>query len=415
MSKRMVITGLGVLAPNAKGKEAYWQALREGRAGYRPISLFDVSPFNTQIGAEVPDFDATEYLGKKGLRNMDRATRLVLSAAKMLMEDSGYGDKISDEATHDFGVSVGTTLGSIDSIVGFGEVIVREGPRYVNPALFPNTVLNSPASHISIWFNIQGFNSTLSNGFTTSLDAVQYGCDAIANDQVQAVLTGGVEEMSWHTFFGCHTLQYLSGSVKGEPFVNCPFDRRRNGIVLGEGACLFGVESLAFAQGRQARIMAEIVAYGYEFDHFRAFKFNPRGSGMRHAMAQALDQAGMSPGDIDCIFANANSTVAADRIEAAAIRKIFGQAASRVPVTAVKSMIGETYSVSGALSAAAALGAMEKSFIPPTIHYQEPDPECDLEIVGNQAVQADLKNVMILNFSPSAGNVCWILRKWNGS
>jgi len=412
MPEKIVITGLGVLAPNAKGKEDYWNALQEGRPGYGPVKLFDASEFNVNIAGEVPDFDATEYLGKKGLRTMDRATRLVVCAAKLLMQDAGYGDKISEELTDDFGVSVGTTLGSLKSIAEFDEVTLREGPRYVNPALFPNTVINAPASHISIWFNIQGFNSTLSNGFTTSIDAMEYGYDFIDSDRVKVVFGGGVEEMCWHTFFGFHTLKYLSGSKEGEPFVNCPFDKRRNGIVFGEGALLVGLEDLDFAKRRGAKIMADVTAFGYEFDPFRLHKFNPRAVGMKNSIRKALDEADMSPSDIDVIFANANSTQAADRIETFAIKEVFGAAAKKVPVTAIKSMIGETYSVSGAMAVGAALGAMERGFIPPTINYKEPDPECDLNIIANKAVKADIKNAMIMNFSPSGANMCMIIRKW---
>ncbi len=414
MSEKIVITGLGVLAPNAKGKEDYWNALQEGRPGYEPVKLFDASEFNVNIAGEVPDFDATEYLGKKGLRTMDRAARLVVSAAKLLMDDAGYGEKISEELTDDFGVSVGNTLGSLKSIAEFDEVTLREGPRYVNPALFPNTVINAAASQISIWFNIQGFNSTISNGFTTSIDAMQYGYDFIDMDRVKVVFGGGVEEMCWHTFFGFHTLKYLSGSKKGENFINCPFDKRRNGIVFGEGALLVGMEDLEFAQKRGARIMAEVTAFGSEFDPFRLHKFNPRAIGMKNSIRNALDEAGMSPSDIDVIFANANSTQAADRIEAYAIKEVFGSYAKKVPVTAIKSMIGETYSVSGAMAVGAALGSMERGFIPPTINYQVPDPDCDLNIIANKSVKADIKTAMIMNFSPSGANICMILKKWEG-
>lgn len=409
MNKRIVITGLGILAPNGKGRAEYWKSLREGKPGYEKVKLFEADEFLVDIAGEVPDFDATEYMGKKGLRTLDRSTKLLVSASKLAIADSGF--KITDENTDDCGVSVGTTLGSVKSIADFDIVTLTEGPRYVNPAYFPNTVINSPASQVSIWNNIQGFNNTLASGFTTSIDAMQYAADFIELERAKYILAGGVEEMCNYTFWGFHALKFLSGSVKGEKFVNCPFDRRRNGITFGEGAVLMAMEPYDEAKKRGAEMMAEIVSFGYEFDPFRINKYNPRGTGLKGSMKKALDNAGMLPGDIDCIFANANSTQAADRIESMIIKDVFGEYGKKVPVTATKSMTGEGYSVSGAMAVSAALGAINGGFIPPTINYKESDSECDLNIVANKAVKADLKNVLVVNFSPSGANMCVILRR----
>jgi len=410
MSKRIVITGLGVLAPNAKGREDYWQALREGRRGDRPITLFDASSFRVKTAGEISDFDPKMYMGPKGLRTLDRSTKLLVSCAKLALDDSGY--KVTDKNTDDTGVSVGTALGSIKSISDFDEVTLKEGPRYTNPALFPNTVINSPASQVSIWHQIKGFNTTISTGFTASLDAMQYADDFIRMDRARMVLAGGVEEMCLQTFFGFYALQFLSGSKKSEPVINCPFDARRNGVVFGEGACLLAMEDLAAARRRKAKILGEIIAFGYSFDPFRINKYNPRGTGLKSAIRQALDKAGMGPEDIDYICANANSTKAADKIEAQAIKEIFKKYASRIPVSSIKSMIGETYSVSGSLAVAAALGALSEGFIPPTINYQKPDSDCDLDVVPNKARRVTIKNVLVINFGPSGANVCVIIRKY---
>ncbi|MEW5895110.1 MAG: beta-ketoacyl-[acyl-carrier-protein] synthase family protein [Candidatus Omnitrophota bacterium] len=409
MNKRIVITGLGVLASNGNGRKEYWQALREGKPGYDKVTLFETGEFAVDIAAEIRDFDASVYLGKKGLRTLDRSTRLLVSASKMAIADSGF--EITDKNTGSCGVSVGTTLGSVKSIADFDIVTLTEGPRYVNPALFPNTVINSPASQVSIWNNIQGFNNTLASGFTTSIDAMMYAAHQINLHDSKYVLAGGVEEMCNYTFWGFYALQFLSGSVKGQEFVNCPFDRRRNGIVFGEGAMLMSMEPLEHAKSRNAKIMGEVVSFGYEFDPFRIHKYNPKGTGLKGAMNKALENAGMEPRDIDCIFANANSTPSADRIEAAVIKEVFGEHGKKVPVTATKSMTGECYSVSGGMAVAAALGSLDGNFIPPTINYLEFDPECDLNVIANKSVQADLINVMVVNFSPSGANTCMILRK----
>ena len=410
MSKRVVITGLGILNGLGKSREEYWQGLKEGRAGYRPISLFDTTKFNVNIAGEVPDFDATVYMGKKGLRTLDRSTKLMVSSAKLAIDDSAF--TITEENTDDVGVSVGTTFGSLKSIAEFDEVTLREGPRYVNPALFPNTVINSPASQVSIWHKIKGFNTTISTGFTAAIDAMSYAYNFLQWDRAKVIYAGGVEELCWHTYFGFHTLKFLSGSTPGQPFINAPFDKRRNGITFGEGACLFCMEDYDHAKARGARILGEVASFGYSFDPFRLHKYNPRGTGLKLAIKEALDNAGLMTTDIDYICANANSTQSADKIESMVIKDIFGEYGKKVPVSSVKSMVGECYSVTGGFAAAAALGAIYDNFIPPTINYEVPDPDCDLNIIANKSVPAKLKNVLVVGFAPSGANSCMILRRY---
>ncbi|MCR4337628.1 MAG: beta-ketoacyl-[acyl-carrier-protein] synthase family protein [Candidatus Omnitrophica bacterium] len=409
MAEKVVFTGLGILAPNGKGRQEFWQSLREGKVGYRPVSLFDTSEFFTNIAGEVPDFDAKVYLGQKGLRTFDRATRLMVSCTKLAIDDCGF--VITNENTDDVGISCGTTFGSLKSIADFDKVIITEGPRYVNPALFPNTVINSPASHANIWFNIQGFSTTMSNGFTTSLDAIEYASNFILWDRAKVVFAGGVEEMNEYTYWGFHTLKFLSGSRPGESFINCPFDRRRNGVTFGEGACLMVMEEYEHAKARGAKIYGEVISFGYFFDTYSTRKYNPKGTGIKEAIRQALDEAGMQVSDIDYICSNANSTQAADRIETQAIKEVFGEYAYKIPVSSIKSMVGECYSVSGAFAVAAALAALNEGFIPPTVNYQEPDPDCDLDYVPNVAREANVKTVMVINFSPSGANRVMILGK----
>lgn len=408
--KRIVITGLGILNSMGKGREEYWQALKDGKIGYRPITLFDASEFNVRMAGEISDFDATVYMGKKGLRTLDRSIKLMVSSGRLAIDDSQF--QITEENTNDVGVSVGTTLGSLKSVVDFDDVILREGPRYVNPALFPNTVLNAPASQVNIWHKIKGFSTTLSTGFTAALDAMSYAYNFLQWDRAKVIYAGGVEELCWHTFFCFHTLKFISGAKEGTEFINCPFDKRRNGITFGEGACLFCMEDVEHAKARNARILGEIASFGYSFDPFRLHKYNPRGTGLKLAIEDALNNAGLMATDIDYICANANSTVAADKIESMVIKQIFGEYGKKVPVSSVKSMVGECYSVTGGFSAAAALGAIHEGFIPPTMNYQEPDPDCDLNIIANKSCPANLKNVLVVGFSPSGANSCMILRKY---
>jgi 3-oxoacyl-[acyl-carrier-protein] synthase II len=408
--KRIVITGLGILNGMGKSREEYWQALKDGKIGYRPITLFDASEFNVRIAGEISDFDATIYMGKKGLRTLDRSIKLMVSAGRLAIDDSQF--QITEENSEDVGVSVGTTLGSLKSIADFDDVTLKEGPRYVNPALFPNTVINAPASQVNIWHKIKGFSTTLSTGFTAALDAMSYAYNFLQWDRAKVIYAGGVEELCWHTFFCFHTLKFISGAKDGTEFINCPFDKRRNGITFGEGACLFCMEDVEHAKARNARILGEIASFGYSFDPFRLHKYNPRGTGLKLAIEDALNNAGLMATDIDYICANANSTVAADKIESMVIKQIFGEYGKKVPVSSVKSMVGECYSVTGGFSAAAALGAIHEGFIPPTMNYQEPDPDCDLNIIANKSCPANLKNVLVVGFAPSGASSCMILRKY---
>jgi 3-oxoacyl-[acyl-carrier-protein] synthase II len=411
MQKRVVITGIGILACNGKGREEFWQALKKGKIGYQPVTLFDTAPFNVNMAGEIKDFDPKVYMGTKGLRTLDRSTTLLVSASKMALQDCQY--TVDESNTDQTGVAIGTALGSVKSISDFDEVTLREGPQYTNPALFPNTVINSPASQVSIWNKIMGFNTTISTGFTSSMDALQYAYDFIQLERAKVILAGGVEEMCLQTFFGFHALQFLSGSKKGEPFLNCPFDKRRNGITFSEGACVLALEEYEHAKARNARMFGEILSFGYSFDPFRLNRYNPRGTGLRRAIEEALFNAGAQGRKIDYICANANSTVAADKVEAKVLQEVFGDQIKKIPVSAIKSMIGESYSVSGAFGVAASLGALNEGFIPPTINYQERDPECDLNIIANEAVPAKIKNVLVVNFGPQGSNCCMVLGKVN--
>lgn len=409
MKKRVVITGIGVLACNGKGREEYWQALKEGKTGYRPATLFDTSRFNVDQAGEISDFDPKTYLGPKGLRTMDRSALLLVSAAKLAVDDCGL--KITEENTDEIGVSVGTTLGGIRSINEFDEITLKEGPRYTNPALFPNTVINAPASQVCIWQKIKGFSTTISTGFTASTDAIKYAYDFIQFGRAKAVFAGGVEEMCLQTFYGFYALKFLSGSKGNDPFINCPFDARRNGITFAESAGLIALEEYEHARARKARILGEIIGFGYSFDPFRINKYNPRATGLKLAIQEALDDSGLSAGDIDGIYANANSTVAADKIETYAIKEIFGKYAYQIPISAIKSMIGETFSVSGVMATAAALGTFSEDCIYPTVNYKEKDPDCDLDYVPNQAREFKGKNILIITFGPNGSNSCVVLRR----
>lgn len=409
-NKKVVITGVGVATSNGMGKDEFWKNLESGIPGIKQVTLFDTSNLKTHTAGEIKDFDAVKYLGEKGLRLLDRTTKIANVAAKFALEDANL--KIDESNTDRVGVVLGTTLGSVWSISEFDKTALREGPRAVNPALFPNTVINSPASQISIRFVIMGFNTTIATGFTASLDALRYAYDFIQLNRADAVVVGGVEELCIQTYLGFYKLKFLAASKNSDLELSCPFDKRRNGIVFGEGAAMVVIEDLESAQKRGARIYAEILSFGSYFDPFRINKYNRLGPGIRAAMRFALENAKFSPRNIDYICANANSTKEADLIEAEAIVDVFGQDAKKIPVSSIKSMVGESFSACGALSLAASVGAIQNRFIPPTINYQEPDTECDLDVVPNKARKKELNNVLINTFGPSGTNTCVVIGRY---
>ncbi len=404
----IVITGIGVITPVGIGKETFWDALLMGKNGFRKITLFDTSPFKVHIGGEI-DFDPAVFLGKKGLRDLDRSTRLICSAAKLAIDDSKLN--INEDNTHTTGVSIGSTFGSLHSISQFDRTGLIEGPKFVNPSHFPNTVINSPASHVSIRFYIKGFNTTISTGFCAGLDAIFYGTDFIKMKRAKVVLAGGVEELCEETFMGFYKLGCLSGLDGSEP-ISCPYDRRRNGLILSEGAAVIILEEEDHALKRGANILAILKGYGNAFDPKAEIGFNYEGDGLKEAIEIAIKDAAIEPEDIDCVISCANSTKGLDRMETKALKKAFGGFARRISVTSIKSMIGETYSASGALSMSAAIGVLQTGLIPPTINYEESDPDCDLNYVNKEPLKRDVKNILITSADPYGQNSAIIIGRY---
>jgi len=395
---RVVITGLGVISSSGIGKDAFWPALVNGASGIKPISLFDTSAYKSKSAGEISDFRPQDFLGDKGLRTLDRTTKLASSAAKLALDDARL--EITEGNSSQTGVSLGTALGCIKSITDFDKEALLEGARYVNPALFPNTVINSPASQISIKFNIKGFNSTVSTGFSASLDALNFALVQLQLGRINAVLTGGVEELSLPAFYGFYNRGCLAG-VSG-PEISSPFDAARNGLILGEGAAMMIFEQLESALSRNARVYAEVKGFGASFGE----------DNLASAMSNALEDAGMKGNAPDCIYAAANSSVQVDRQESKAIKDAFGSKADNIWVTSIKATIGETFSAGGAMNVAAACCSLNEGGIPPTINYAHPDPDCKLKLVVKQAKTSKIDTVMINTSGFSGSNSSIIISKY---
>ncbi len=407
--KRIVITGLGVIAPNGIGKEQFWQFLEEGRSGISPVRRFDTGEFKCKSAGEIHNFQPAQFLGGNGLRNLDRTSRLLCSAAKLAIDDAGLS--IDDRNTDDIGVCTGTTLSSLWNFAEFDKEAIQDGPLFTDVALFPGAVINAASSQVSIRFGIQGFNTTVSTGYSSSIDALEYAIDFIKSGRIKAVLVGGVESLSLVNFTGFYRLGCFAG-LKGEE-VSCPFDKRRNGIILGEGAAVIVIEGEEHAQQREATIYAEVKGIGNYFDAYKMGKYNPGADGLRENIKKAMINSELNTGDIDYISASANSVPEQDRLETKAIKDVFGRSAYNIPVSSIKSMIGETFSAGGLLQMSATIGSIMKGFIPPTINYEIADDDCNLDYVVNKSRIARINNVLINSFGPGGNNASLIISKYH--
>lgn len=408
MDKRVVITGIGVLAPNGIGKEAFWKSIREGTSGIKPITIFNPGFFKSKQAGEISDFNPEEILGPKGLQNIDRATKLVCSAAKLAIEDAEL--QITERNTDSIGVVTGTTL-AIWNIAEFSREIVQDGPQFATAGIFAGTTINSASSQISIRHKIKGFNTTISTGYTASIDALKYAVNFIKLNRAKAILVAGVEGLTFAGFSGFYKIGFLAG-IKGEE-ISCPFDKRRNGIILSEASVVLVVEDEEYAKARGAKIYAEVASVENAFDAFRAAKYDPQARGLIKTMIRAIKKSGMHEEEIDYVSSAANSVPQQDKLETMAIKDVFNIYAKKIPISAIKSMVGESISAGGLLQVAAAIDSILKGYIPPTINYKEEDPDCDLDYVPNQARNREVNNVMVNNFGPGGNNATVIVKKYS--
>jgi 3-oxoacyl-[acyl-carrier-protein] synthase II len=407
--RRIVITGIGVIAPNGIGKEQFWNALKEGRSGIKLISRFDTNGFKCKLGGEVSNFNPTLFLGSKGLKSLDRSARLLCSASKLAIEDAKL--TINYKNTDDIGVCTGTTLSSLWYMTEFDKGIIKDGPLFSDASLFPGTVVNAASSQVSIRFNIQGFNTTISTGYTASLDALKYAIDFIRLGRIKTVLVGGVESFTLINFVGFYRLGFFAG-IRGEE-LSCPFDKRRNGIILGEGAAVIVIEDEEYAKRRKANIYAEVKGMGNYFDAYKMGKYNPEANGLKESMKKAVTDSGLRLCDIDYISASANSVREQDRLETKAIKDVFGKSAYNIPISSIKSMIGEPFSAGGLFQIAASIGSIANNFIPPTINYKVKDNNCNLDYVANKSRIARLNSVLINNFGPGGSNASLVISRYH--
>ncbi len=404
---RVVVTGLGIISPIGIGKETFLKSLREGKSGIKEITGFDTSNYKSHLGGEVTDFNPRDYINPMKIRRMDRDSQIAVASAVLALKDANL--EITPENSSECGVILGSGFTGLETTEAFHRGLIEHGPSGVNPMLFPNTVPNAPAGHISIELGITGPNSTITQKGATGEGAIGYAYSLLQHDKARVILTGGVDELSWILFHAYSHLGILSPLENEDyPEGSRPFDKKRNGMVLGEGGGILVLETLEYAKGRGAKIYAEVIGYGMSSSNPGISDYDSDPGGMARAMELALEDAKISKEEIDYISAAANSTPILDESETRAIERVFGE---DIPVSSLSSSVGY-FNASGGLKAISACLAMENGFVPPTINYKEKNPSCALDYVPNKAREKKIEAVLINGFTDGGSNASLVLKRF---
>lgn len=409
--ERVVITGMGIISPLGNTVEQFWNRLAAGESGISPITSFDTAHFKTKIAGTVQEFDAEARFGRKEARRMDRFSQFALAAAEDAWADSGLQlDKLDRER---LGVYVGSGVGGIQTLMEQADLLRSRGPERVSPTLIPMLIPNMAAAVISIRLGALGPSLSPVTACSIGNTAIGEAFRLIRYGGADVIVAGGAEAAVTEialASFGNATA--LSARNEEPQRASRPFDRSRDGFVIGEGGAIVILESLSHALRRNAFIYGEVTGYGATSDAYHMVATHPEGLGAYQAMKQALKEAGAAPEEVDVISAHATSTVVGDRSETMAIKKLFGEAAYRIPVTANKSMTGHALGAAGGLEAIALIKSIQEGLIPPTLNLEQPDELCDLDYVPNQARQAELKTGISNSFGFGGHNAVIVLRKY---
>ncbi|HAA90200.1 MAG: 3-oxoacyl-[acyl-carrier-protein] synthase 2 [Thermoanaerobacterales bacterium 50_218] len=411
--EKVVITGLGVVSPIGIGKESFWSSLLEGRSGIRTVTRFDSTGFASRIAGEVADFRPEEFMEKKEVRRMDRFAQFGVAATKMAVADAGLDLRAID--LDRVGVVIGSGIGGIETLEQQVRVLLEKGPSRISPFFVPMMISNMAAGQIAISLGPKGPNFTIVTACASGTNAVGEAFRMIQRGEADVVITGGTEApITPIAFAGFSAMKAVSTRNEEPAKASRPFDKERDGLVIGEGAGVLILESLHHALKRNARIYCEVAGYGTTADGYHITAPDPEGRGAAQAMELALKDAGISPEDVDYINAHGTSTVLNDKVETIAIKKVFGERAYKIPVSSIKSMIGHCMGAAGALELVATALSVKFDQVPPTINYEVPDPECDLDYVPNEAREWTVEVAISNSFGFGGHNAVVVLRKFQG-
>ncbi|NPV25868.1 MAG: beta-ketoacyl-ACP synthase II [Firmicutes bacterium] len=411
MTNRVVITGLGVVSPVGIGKDQYWEALSQGRSGIDRVTAFNVDDLPTKIAGEVRDFDPSLYLDKKEAKRMDRFTQFAVVAAQMAINDAGLN--MADEDPYQVGVILGCGIGGIATIEDQARVLRERGPGRISPFFVPMIISNMAAGQISINLGAKGPNTTIVTACASSTNSVGEAFKWLQRGGAQVMIAGGTEASVTPLAFSGFCAMKAMSTNNEHPTKACrPFDLKRDGFVMGEGAGILILETLEHAQRRGATILAEVVGYGATADAHHITAPAPGGEGAAMAMALALADAGLKPEEVDYINAHGTGTDLNDRFETEAIKRVFGEHAYKVAISSTKSMTGHLLGAAGAVELIASVLAIQNRLVPPTINYETPDPDCDLDYVPNTARAMPVKVAISNSFGFGGHNATVAIKKY---
>ena len=403
------MTGVGVITPLGSGVEKTWSALCAGQSGIHRITRFDPSAHDCQIAGEVKDFNPGDYIEKKDLKKMDLFIQYAVGASQMALEDSGF--KITEDTADRVGVYIGSGIGGLPAIEHHHKILMEKGPSRVTPFFIPMTIINMASGHVSIRTGARGPNSCAVTACATGNHCIGDAFRIIQRGEADVMIAGGAEAaITPLSVAGFSAARALSTRNAEPARASRPFDKERDGFVLGEGAGVVVLEELESARRRNAQIYAEVMGYSMTADAYHITAPPDDGRGAVACMRRALEDAGLAPEEIQYVNAHATSTMA-DRIETAAIKQVFGSHAARLAVSSTKSMTGHLLGAAGGVEAVFSVLAIHRGILPPTINQDVPDPDCDLDYVANTARRASVQAVLSNSFGFGGVNACLIFAR----
>lgn len=412
MNHRVVVTGTGVVTPLGNDTHSFWKALLAGKSGIGPITRFDATGYPSRIAGEVNDFDPLDFMEKREARRMDRFVQFAVAAAKMALEDSGFDIQSVDPDR--VGVNIGSGIGGLATWEDQHRTLLEKGPRRVSPFFIPMMIANMASGQVSILTGAKGPNSAAVSACATGTHSIGDATRIIQRGEADAMLAGGAEAtITPLSFAGFSNMKALSTAYNDEPKkASRPFDKHRDGFVMGEGAGVVLLERLDHAIARGATIYAEVVGYGMSGDAYHLTSPAPEGEGAARCMKRAIVDAGLEPEEVDYINAHGTSTNYNDSLETMAIKKTFGEHAYQLAVSSTKSMIGHLLGAAGAVEMIAMALALRDQVLPPTINYETPDPECDLDYVPNESRSANIRAAISNSLGFGGHNATIVLKKY---
>jgi 3-oxoacyl-[acyl-carrier-protein] synthase II len=413
LTRRVVVTGVGLVCALGIGTEEVWKNLLAGQSGIGPITLFDTVDFDCKIAGEVKNFDPFLWIEKKELKKMGRFIQIALAGADFAVKSANWTPEQSD--LDEVGVYVSSGIGGFDIIEREHWKLVKGGPSRISPFFIPSAIVNLASGHISIRYGARGPNSATATACSASAHAIGDSFKIIERGAAEMMICGGTEAtITPMGVGGFASMKALSTRNEDPAHASRPFDAQRDGFVVGEGAGILVLESLQHAQKRGANILAEIVGYGMSGDAFHITQPAENGDGAYRVMKAAIKDAHLTPEDIGYVNAHGTSTPLGDTIETRALKRVFGDRAKQVPVSSTKSMTGHLLGGAGGLEAGILVLALRDQTLPPTINQETPDPECDLDYIPNVARKVDLEYALSNSFGFGGTNAALIFKRWSG-